>query len=190
MASPIPVHTKTALSITSSLSIQGTNTAAVYNPDLRIYEVVDDIVLSYNGNIYALREYHFHVPAEHCINGKNYAGELHLVFSDGVNVDMLYHDVCGSYTPNHAHENIVIVCIPIKNASRSDITDFSSIQPAVPNSFFQYDAINSRGDQPLRVRMLVATAALKLRIKNVDIYAKRAKPEVAYDGRIILFTSS
>lgn len=186
MASPCPVHTKIAMPITSSPSIQGTNTGASYNPDLRVYEVADDIILTYTNNIYALREYHFHVPGEHSINGKTWAGELHLVFSDGVNVDMLYHDVCGSHTPSSVHENIVMLCIPIKNSARSDLTDFSSIQPVAPDSFFHYDSIITNN----RVRMLVAAHPLKFRIKNIDIYAKRAKPGTAYDGRIILFTSS
>lgn len=37
-------------------------------------------MLTSDGTVYDLREFHAHVPSEHTVNGKTYAAELHLVY--------------------------------------------------------------------------------------------------------------
>src|ERR1044072_3885276 len=99
--SPIALNNCDIIKIEQCINVCGHNHCATFNPDTKVFEVHDKIILKVNSKRYQLEEYHFHVPSEHKVNHKKYPSEIHYVFVElGPDRKYLSHghkcaDICG-----------------------------------------------------------------------------------------------
>jgi len=61
-----------------SLSVEGVNRGAKFDPITKLFRIQNVIILAINTSLkYQFYEYHFHMPGDHELCGKRYPAELH-----------------------------------------------------------------------------------------------------------------
>lgn len=191
--SPISLKTNHVLKIEQHISFDGHNSGANYNPEKKIFEIEENIILKIGKKHYRMIEYHFHIPSEHVIQEVKYQSEIHYVFLEiDKNAPFVPHDlsnccpdVCGcSFENIDPSSNILVVGRTILNTDRHVI--LSSIQPKIPHHYFEYDGTLTTGDfSP--VRWIVGENPVHINLDDILEVAKPVRPIQKLDGRIILF---
>lgn len=191
--SPICLSYKQNIKIDQCIEICGKNNGAKYNCETHNFEVCDKIILKINSKRYYLDEYHFHIPAEHVINGCREESEVHYVFIE-LEADERYskretrhkhgRDVCGCPSSHSFDSNIMVIGRTIK--CNNEYVDLSKLQVDVPCAYYEYDGtLTTPTYSP--VRWIIGDDPICLNVKEICPIAKSARPIQDTDGRIILF---
>ena len=200
--SPIALNFDDLIYICQELKIKGKNKGATYNSVDRIFEVEDKIVLKVNDVFYSLVEYHFHVPGEHTINGKEYPSEVHYVFyqmDHEKDYKKCKGDVCGTgginggttttNKTNNNDEKILVIGRVIRNGCNKN--NLNKLQVNLPSSYFEYDGTltgQSIEDKTTPVRWIVGRKYIRLPLEKIESIAKTSKHLSPLDNRIIMFS--
>ena len=191
--SPIPlcIDNDDLFYVKQSIRIHGKNKGAEYIEVSKMYQVKEKIIMKIDGKPYQLDEYHFHVPAEHTINGKTYPAEVHFVFYELSDEFKRHRNKTKSRTENGCcnydmDDNILVIGRVIKDTKKC--ADLSKLQVNIPSSYFEYDgSLTGTGDETVPVRWIVGNRYIKLPLDKIYPIAKTARPLQPLDDRILLF---
>lgn len=184
--SPIILTNEHAIPINQCVTLKGKNHGATFEPDNRLFRVHDRIILTVGNQRYQLVEYHFHVPAEHEVDGMTYPSELHYVFmeleADGSLKNHEGIDVCANIVPEE-HGNILAVGRTIE--PKKIPVDLSKLQVEFPCDYYEYDgSLTTPPFDP--VKWIVGQHPIHLPQREIILIAKNARPLQPLNGRIIL----
>ena len=172
--------------IKQCINIRGKNKGATYVPDNHIFELEDKIILRINNKKYRLVEYHFHTPAEHVLNGKEYPSEIHYVFYEikrGGSNHVKKFDVCNG---ENTDVDILVIGRVIKNTHER--INLSKLSVHLPSSYFEYDgSLTGEGDGSVPVRWIVGADHIRIPLDEIIQVSKSSREIQPLDDRIILY---
>jgi carbonic anhydrase len=188
--SPIILNKLDAIHIHQPLDIIGTNHHAIYDASAKLFIIQKPIYLCIQNKKYKWIEYHFHIPAEHVIQNKEYEAEIHYVFKDCDSIETMNSsdaiesclDLCSCCHSNDP--DILVIGRTIIDGPES--TNLYKLQPRLPSQYFEYDGTLTTGTYS-PVRWLVGLGPVQFRIKDILPFAKSARLIQPFDGRIKLF---
>ena len=185
--SPISIHSKDSIYIHQCMNVKGHNHCAVYDPSAKIFTITDRVYLTLDYDIYQWIEYHFHVSAEHIIDGVQKPAELHYVFQK-CQEDMSLcgtrcRDIC-SCCQDLSNTDILVIGRIIDDSETK--VDLSNIQVKLPRKFYEYDGTLTTGSfSP--VRWIIGKRPLDISIAEIVPIAKTARPIQPSDNRLLLY---
>ena len=116
--SPIPLCCD-RINAPQDLSVQGKNTGAWYNPELKRFEARNKIIATLNNaKRYQLHEYHFHAPGEHEICGQKHDAELHYTFIELQEGERHFRLPAGENTPED--RNLLVIARVIQGGGQME----------------------------------------------------------------------
>jgi carbonic anhydrase len=188
--SPIVLTKHDSIHIHQPLDIIGLNHHAIYDASAKLFIIQKPIYLCIQNKKYKFIEYHFHIPAEHVVQNKEYEAEIHYVFKDCDNIETTDSneeiescpDLCGCCHSNDA--DILVIGRTIIDGPES--TNLYKLQPRLPSQYFEYDGTLTTGTYS-PVRWIVGLGPIQIRIKDIIPFAKSARLIQPFDGRIKLF---
>jgi len=172
-----PIDIRSSQSIVSNSRgpcLSGTKTKTKYNPERRIFEVLNNIVTYLHDVKFYLIEYHFHVPSEFYLEGKSYPSELHYVFSD------LESDRAGQGIPKG---NILIIARLIENSPVKE--SLENLNVFLPSQYYELDGATELAP----VRWIVGRSPIAMNVETIQKVAKPARSLYPANNRIILLTT-
>ena len=86
--SPIYIDKCTTLFLHQPIYEEGENNGAIFDASSRIFVIQDPVYITIGEERYRWIEYHFHIPAEHIIEGHHSLSEIHYVFKKCVDDDV------------------------------------------------------------------------------------------------------
>lgn len=177
--SPINIDTDRAYKSKQSLTLNGTNTGAIYDFKLKRFKVTDKISIKVNGKKYRLIEYHFHTPGEHKLCNKKFAAEVHYVFSSNSKTEYMG---C-SNTSNNSEEDIFVIARFIRDSSKE--VDLSLLQVKIPLVYYQYNGSLSSGKYS-PVLWCVGKHPIKVNLSEIEKISKDPHPIQEDNNRLII----
>jgi carbonic anhydrase len=189
--SPILLNKRDAIHIHQPLEIIGINHHAIYDASSKIFIIQKPIYLVIENKKYKWLEYHFHIPAEHIVQNKEYKAEIHYVFKecdsmadcDNDEIIDTCADLCGCC---HSNDPYILVIGRTISDTKEDAANLYKLQPKLPLQYFEYDGTLTTGTYS-PVRWLVGLGSISLSIKDIVPFAKTARLIQPFDGRIKLF---
>ena len=183
--SPISLHKRKSIRLSTDLHLHGKNRGASYDSKKRVFWVNDPISLLYRSKHYRLVEYHFHMPREYQHHDHGYDAEIHYVFTevDDPERDGEKRDVCGGESTS---EPILVLGRMIRHESNAEQEHLAILQVEAGCRHFEYDGTLTTEDV-CQVRWLVGTEALYIDVDGIASVAKGGLPLQETNGRIILF---
>lgn len=153
----------------------------------------DGATFRYLDRTYSLRQFHFHAPSEHTVNGRHFEVELHFVFSDGEGhlavLGVLFEEGAAEHPEIAAlltNESVAQAGDEADMAIPVDVTDF------LPKSreYFTYDGSLTTPPATEGVRWFVFKEPLHLtrsQIAAVDrVYFSNNRPTQPLNARFVL----
>lgn len=216
--SPIMLEPFDYIKIDQYITIRGINEDAHYNKDTHNFEVKSHVYMNLNLKTYKLDEYHFHIPAEHIVNGEKYEAEIHYVFIEHVDDNhpeqnselrrqfankKIHSNICNccedadhniisqDYNIISQDKNIVVIGRTINNNCNPlrSKKKLKNMPVKKPHTYYQYDGTLTTGTfNP--VRWLIGSNPIFMDIEQIRCVAKPSRPIQELDGRIILFSKS
>ena len=185
--SPIELCSKHSLNLECCIlkSICGHNCGSTYDKEHKIFIVSDDIYLSFNNQKYRLYEYHYHIPAEHKIDGIIYPSEIHYVYlKEGFKYNKNIIDICGDNKIVDSESSILAIGFGIEN--RCDKINLNKMKIYKPSSYYLYDgSLTTPNYGP--VKWIVSKDTIRLNIDQLISISKNARELQNTNNRIILF---
>lgn len=114
--------------------------------EIKVYPLTGDNKVFFEGDEFVLEQFHFHVPAEHEIDGKRAAAEVHFVHKNksGAAVALAVMITSPESAPSNPGLRLPITLAPkmICNSAKSTTADYAELSSLLPenrNAFFRYD---------------------------------------------------
>ncbi|CAH6419351.1 Carbonic anhydrase [uncultured virus] len=145
-----------------------------YNPDLKQWDVLNDINTSNNELDYRLTEFHFHHPGEHIINDARYPLEIHFVFEDHKDFSVL---VIGYPIKLQNKSSEIFVRIikdkpfAFPSSIRSDCKKEASL-----GSYYSYPGSLTTQPFDFNVSWILMSKPLNITENDLNIIAQKSKP--------------
>jgi carbonic anhydrase len=152
-------------------------------------------------DLYALKQWHLHVPSEHRIDGREYAAELHLVYQNSVGEVLVVALLMDEKLAPSANLDRVIQSFPRRKGSvpgGSGVPSLDSLLPARRN-FYRYAGSFTTPACAEGVEWFVMANAVGITPSNVktlhglvgaftgyDGYPNNNRPPAGLNGRTIL----
>jgi carbonic anhydrase len=136
-------------------------------------------LLTYNGKAYALKQFHFHTPSEHTLDGKNQPMEMHMVHqsADGsLAVLGVFFKEGKVANPNFEK---IIANLPGAKGESKHITDTSfELDVFMPSDNFAYHYTGSLTTPPCseNVQWLVLRDMISLTKEQINAFSSRIGP--------------
>lgn len=144
------------------------------------------------GRRYELKQFHFHIPSEHKVNGKQYAMELHLVHEDAADnaavLGVLLEEGAANATIEKIWNNMPMSVGPERAVSNVTI-NAADLVPA-HNPYYEY--LGSLTTPPCAENIQWVVLATPLHISRAQIqkfhraYAMNARPVQSLNQRLLL----
>lgn len=149
-----------------------------YDADKNQFTVTNKVDVYNNGQAYSLREFHFHQPAEHVLNGEKTAMEIHFVFKKGKNIFVV------GYTIKFATQTSFILSNVVQKQP--------IILPDLPKYFTYTGSLTT---PPFNINVNWNVSQLRLSItpedfKKLKNMSKKSREIQPRDGRTIAFVST
>lgn len=132
--------------------------------------------ISVDGKSYDLKQFHFHTPSEHTVDGKHMPMEMHMVHqSDDKNLAVVSLLFTEGSKPNANFEKIVGV-IPDSKGESKHVTDTElDIKSSLPEDNFVYHYIGSLTTPPCseNVQWLVMRDMVSLSADQINAFSSR-----------------
>lgn len=134
-------------------------------------------VLNYAGKVYHLKQFHFHTPSEHTMNGKNAPMEIHFVHqSDDQNlavVGVLVYE--GSHNANF--DQLIKYLPNAVGEKKSHDSIQIDIAMHIPNDLWAYHYIGSLTTPPCteNVQWLVLQKSMEMDKQQIEAFSSRLK---------------
>lgn len=138
----------------------------------------DNLPLAENNNTrYSLQEFHIHEPAEHILNGKRYPLEIHFVFQDQVDGNILVLGHLAKFTKSKSSSIFTKI-----------LNDEAFVMPPMRSSY-NYSGSLTTGVTNEPIEWIVSTRLLRISFKDLVAlapYSKGARPIQPREGRDIV----
>ncbi len=135
--------------------------------------------LTYNGKAYSLKQFHFHTPSEHTLDGKNQPMEMHMVHqSEDGSLAVLGVFFKEGKVANPNFEKI-IANLPNAKGESTHITDTSfELDVFMPSDNFAYHYTGSLTTPPCseNVQWLVLRDMISLTKEQINAFSSRIGP--------------
>lgn len=176
--SPIRINSDDTFNLEQVLCLQGQNKKAIFDPITKNFNVQNTVLLNIRNKTYQLEQYHFHVPGEHIIDGKKYAGEIHYLFveiNSGIGIQ--------------PDENLLVIGRVIKDCPEKEI-DLEKYPVKIPSQVLGYDgSLTTEGstmkDFTTPVRWAMGKHPISLSISQIEPFAKDSREIQPLNGRLI-----
>jgi Eukaryotic-type carbonic anhydrase len=127
-------------------------------------------------------EYHFHIPAEHIIEGHHSLSEIHYVFKKCADDDVsAAYDICSCAQET---KDILVIGRTIKD--HNIVQDLAKVQIKTPSKYFEYDGTLTTGLYS-PVRWIIGQNPIQFHVNDIVPVAKSSRPIQPFDNRIILY---
>jgi carbonic anhydrase len=148
--------------------------------------------LTLRGHLYELKQFHFHIPSEHTINGKRYAMELHLVHEDAKDnaavLGVLLEPGNGNSTIQKIWDNMPLNAGP-ERAIRNVSINARDLVPT-ENPYFEYLGSLTTPPCAENIQWIVLATPLHISREQIDkfhrAYAMNARPIQSLNQRLLL----
>jgi len=180
--SPIYIDKCTTLFLHQPIYEEGENDGAVFDASSRIFVIQDPVYITIGEERYRWIEYHFHIPAEHIIEGHHSLSEIHYVFKKCADDDVsAAYDICSCAQET---KDILVIGRTIKD--HNIVQDLAKVQIKTPSKYFEYDGTLTTGLYS-PVRWIIGQNPIQFHVNDIVPVAKSSRPIQPFDNRIILY---
>lgn len=188
--SPIDIHTTAAHHVSREFRLDyRVSRARMVNRGHTVQVNVDSgSFLRFDGRLYALRQFHFHEPSEHQLNGQSSAMEMHLVHQDQIG-HVLVLAILMKLGERNAFLETFWSQMPAKHDGMKTINDLMDVREVLPDDMrhFAYDGSLTTPPCHEGVRWLVLHRPIQISSRQLEKFLEvcgdNARPVQPLHGR-------